>query len=297
MNLERPRSPLAKPPFCSPRPAGVSPLRLLDFPLQTELKSLRLRNPGPYTVKVKAMDSLFFGRRPPGQWSAPQHLGEGDAPRVSPGVGRGWAGGCVLGQGSRRHGSLAGSSLLDMLTITAPSCACSRERGPSTRLDLVPQTGLQGPRPNCGGRETAGGPGRAPLPPTSHSAPHPSPAHHTGGVGWYQGSVSHPKSPWGWAGIRVCLPPKVPLGVGWYQGLCLPTKVPLGVGWYQGLSPTQSPPGDGFSSPVRRLSPGKSCWVSLSSAPKPHLLSGPRPHSIPDLTQQETWGSRLRLWA
>ncbi|XDB67196.1 hypothetical protein AB1E18_019578 [Capra hircus] len=46
----------------------------LAYKEETELKSLRLRNPGPYTVKVKAMDSLFFGRRPPGQWSAPQHL-------------------------------------------------------------------------------------------------------------------------------------------------------------------------------------------------------------------------------
>ena len=62
------------------------------------------------------------------------------------------------------------------------------------------------------------------------------------------------------------------------------------------LSPTRSPPGDGFSSPVRRPYPGESCWVSVSSAPKPHLLYGPRPHSIPDVTQQETWGSRLRPW-
>ncbi|XP_043752302.1 interleukin-3 receptor subunit alpha isoform X2 [Cervus elaphus] len=87
----------------------------LPYKKETELKTFMLRNPGPYTVKVKAMDSMFFRRRPQGQWSAPQHL-------------------------------------------------------------------------------------------------------------------------------------------------------------------------------VRRLSSGDSCWVSLSSAPKPHLLSGPRPHPIPDLTQQENLG-------
>uniref|UniRef100_A0A8C6E8E1 Uncharacterized protein n=1 Tax=Moschus moschiferus TaxID=68415 RepID=A0A8C6E8E1_MOSMO len=46
----------------------------LAYKEETELKVLRLRNPGPYTVKVKAMDSLFFRSRPPGQWSAPQRL-------------------------------------------------------------------------------------------------------------------------------------------------------------------------------------------------------------------------------
>nr|XP_025132537.1 interleukin-3 receptor subunit alpha isoform X2 [Bubalus bubalis] len=46
----------------------------LAYKQETELKVLGLRNPGPYTVKIKAMDSLFFGSRPAGQWSAPQHL-------------------------------------------------------------------------------------------------------------------------------------------------------------------------------------------------------------------------------
>lgn len=46
----------------------------LAYKEETELKVLGLRNPGPYTVKIKAMDSLFFGSRPEGQWSAPQHL-------------------------------------------------------------------------------------------------------------------------------------------------------------------------------------------------------------------------------
>ncbi|KAF4008046.1 hypothetical protein G4228_019594 [Cervus hanglu yarkandensis] len=58
----------------SHRSAGVSPCCLLAFQLQTELKTFMLRNPGSYTVKVKAMDSMFFRRRPQGQWSAPQHL-------------------------------------------------------------------------------------------------------------------------------------------------------------------------------------------------------------------------------
>ncbi|DAA33749.1 TPA: interleukin 3 receptor, alpha-like, partial [Bos taurus] len=46
----------------------------LAYKEETELKVLGLRNPGPYTVKIKAMDSLFFESRPAGQWSAPQHL-------------------------------------------------------------------------------------------------------------------------------------------------------------------------------------------------------------------------------
>ncbi|XP_043313555.1 interleukin-3 receptor subunit alpha isoform X1 [Cervus canadensis] len=46
----------------------------LPYKKETELKTFMLRNPGPYTVKVKAMDSVFFRRRPQGQWSAPQHL-------------------------------------------------------------------------------------------------------------------------------------------------------------------------------------------------------------------------------
>ena len=53
------------------------------------------------------MDSMFFRRRPQGQWSAPQHLGEGDAPHVPPGVGVCWW------RGSRRQGSLVASSLPD----------------------------------------------------------------------------------------------------------------------------------------------------------------------------------------
>ncbi|XP_060993391.1 interleukin-3 receptor subunit alpha isoform X3 [Dama dama] len=46
----------------------------LPYKEETELKTFMLKNPGPYTVKVKAMDSVFFRRRPQGQWSAPQHL-------------------------------------------------------------------------------------------------------------------------------------------------------------------------------------------------------------------------------
>nr|XP_020737352.1 interleukin-3 receptor subunit alpha [Odocoileus virginianus texanus] len=46
----------------------------LAYREETELETLRLRNPGPYTVKVRAMDSLFFRSRPQGRWSAPQHL-------------------------------------------------------------------------------------------------------------------------------------------------------------------------------------------------------------------------------
>ncbi|CAI9180030.1 unnamed protein product [Rangifer tarandus platyrhynchus] len=46
----------------------------LAYREETELETLRLRNPGPYTVKVRAMDSVFFRSRPQGQWSAPQHL-------------------------------------------------------------------------------------------------------------------------------------------------------------------------------------------------------------------------------
>ena len=61
-----------------------------------------------------------------------------------------------------------------------------------------------------------------------------------------------------------------------------PSQSCPGGGLLAGSVSLQSRPGDGVSSAVRRLSPGDGCWVSLSSAPKHHLLSGPG--HIPFLT-------------